>query len=176
MILVRGEGELGELASLVQTQVRRLDPIVPIGEAYWVRDAFRQSIARQGFQTFLLSSFGIMGLLLAVLGVYGVLSLSVTRRTREIGVRLALGATQEDVIRKVLGQGLGAVAAGALLGLGLSYFTSDVLADLLWGVEALDLPTYAACTVGVILSGLAASWVSTRRAAGIDPVEALKRE
>jgi putative ABC transport system permease protein len=176
VILVRGGGELGNLASLVQTQVRRLDPTLPIGEAYWVRDAFRQSIARQRFQTFLLSCFGIMGMLLAVLGVYGVLSLSVTRRTREIGVRLALGATRGDVMRKVLRQGLGAVAVGALLGLGLSYFTSDVLTDLLWGIEALDLPTYAACTGGVILSGLAASWASTRRAASIDPVEALKRE
>jgi predicted permease len=176
VILVRGVGELGDLASLVQTQVRRLDAALPIGEAYWVRDAFRQSIARQGFQASLLSSFGIIGMLLAVLGVYGVLSLSITRRTREIGVRLALGATRGDVIRKVLGQGLGAVTVGAVVGLGFSYFTSDVLSDLLWGIEALDPPTYVASTAGVILSGLAAAWFSTRRAAGIDPVEALKRE
>ena len=167
---------MGDLASLVQTQVRRLDPSLPVGEAYWVRDVFRQSIARQGFQAFLLSSFGIMGILLAVLGVYGILSLSVTRRTREIGVRLALGATRGEVIQKVLAQGLRAMALGAALGLVLSYFTSGVLTDLLWGIEALDLPTYVACTGGVILSGLAASWVSTRRAADIDPVEALKRE
>jgi putative ABC transport system permease protein len=176
VILVRGEGELGQLASLVQTQVRRLDPNLPIGEVFWVGDAFRRSVARQRFQAVLLSSFGIMGLLLAVLGVYGLLSLSVARRTREIGVRLALGATQGDMTRKVVVQGLKAVAAGALLGLGISYFTSDVLADLLWGIEATDLPTYVACLGAVILSGLAATWVSTRRAVGIDPVEALKRE
>lgn len=176
VILVRGRGELGDLASLVQDQVRRLDADLPIGETYWVGDAFRQSIARQRFETFLLSSFGIMGMLLAVLGVYGVLSLSVTRRTREIGVRLALGATAGDLVRMVLGQGLKAVALGTVLGLGLSCLTSRFLADLLWEIEATDLSTYGTCAGLVVLAGMAATWVSTRRATGIDPVEALKRE
>ena len=134
------------------------------------------SIARQRFQTLLLASFGIMGMLLAVLGVYGVLSLSVTRRTREIGVRLALGATVGEVVRKVLGQGLKAVALGTVLGLGLSYFTSRFLSDLLWEIQATDLPTYVTCAGLVVLAGMAATWVSTRRATAIDPVEALKRE
>jgi ABC-type antimicrobial peptide transport system permease subunit len=156
--------------------VRRLDADLPIGEIYWVADAFRQSIARQRFQAFLLSSFGIMGMLLAVLGVYGALSLSVTQRTREIGVRLALGATRGDVTRKVLVQGLKAVTAGTVIGLFLSYFTSGFLADLLWEIRATDLPTYVACAGAVILAGTAATWVSTRRAVGIDPVDALKRE
>lgn len=176
VILVRGEGGLGSLASLVQAQVRHLDPDLPIGESYWVADAFRQSVARQRSQAVLFSSFGIMGVLLAVLGVYGVLSLSVTRRTREIGVRLALGATRGDVTRKVLGQGTKAVSVGAVMGIGIGYLTSDVLTDLLWGIGATDLPTYAVCTGAVILSGLAATWASARRALGIDPVEALKRE
>lgn len=176
VLLIRGQGDLGDLASLVQAQVRRLDADLPIGEIYWVADAFRQSIARQRFQAFLLSSFGIMGMLLAVLGVYGALSLSVTQRTREIGVRLALGATRGDVTRKVLVQGLKAVTAGTVIGLFLSYFTSGFLADLLWEIRATDLPTYVACAGAVILAGTAATWVSTRRAVGIDPVDALKRE
>lgn len=176
VILVRGGGDLGSVAALVQRQVRRLDPRLPVGESYWVADAFRQSVARQRFQAFLLSSFGLMGMLLAVLGVYGVLSLSVARRTREIGVRLALGAKPGDVSRKVLGQGLKAVVTGTALGLGLFWFTADLLADLLWGVEATDPATWAACAGGVVLAGLAATYVSTRRATGIDPVDALKRE
>ena len=130
----------------------------------------------QRFQTLLLSSFGIIGLLLAILGVYGILSLSVTRRTREIGVRLALGATRGDINRSVLGQGLRAVGQGTAIGLVVSFFTAGFLSDLLWGIEATDLPTYLACAVCLVLVGLAATWISTRRAMGIDPVEALRRE
>ncbi|MGW8265760.1 MAG: ABC transporter permease [Longimicrobiales bacterium] len=176
VILVRGGDDLGSVAALVQRQVRRLDPGLPVGESYWVADAFRQSVARQRFQAFLLSSFGVMGMLLAVLGVYGILSLSVARRTREIGVRLALGAEPGDVSRKVLGQGLKAVVTGTALGLGLFWFTADLLADLLWGVEATDPATWIACAGGVVLAGLAATYGSTRRATRIDPVDALKRE
>jgi ABC-type antimicrobial peptide transport system permease subunit len=133
-------------------------------------------VARQRFQALLLSSFGILGLALAILGVYGVLSLSVTRRTAEIGVRVALGATRGDVTGQFLAQGLKAVGAGLALGLVIAFFTADLVADLLWGIEPTDLPTYAACTVGVLLAGLAATCVSIRRAMGIDPVEALRRE
>lgn len=176
VILLRGTGDLGALASLVQLQVRRLDPTLPIGESFWVGDAFRDSVGRQRFQTLLLSSFGIVGILLAVLGVYGILSLSVTRRTREIGVRLALGATRGDINRSVLRQGLRAVGLGTVIGLALSFFTAGFLSDLLWGIEATDPVTYLACTVCLISVGLAATWISTRRAMGIDPVEALRRE
>jgi len=176
VILVRSARDLGSVVSLVQSQVRRLDPELPVAESFWVADAFRQSVARQRFQTSLLSSFGMLGLLLAVLGVYGALSLSVTRRTREIGVRLALGASGADVKRRVIAQGLAAVGTGTVLGLVLSFWTSDLLADLLWGVEATDLPTYVASAGAILMAGLAAAYLSTRRAVGIDPVEALKRE
>lgn len=176
IILVRGEGELGEVASRVQAQVRRLDASLPIGESFWVGDAFRQSVARQRFETVLLSSFGLMGLMLAILGVYGVLSLSVTRRTREFGVRLALGATRRDVIQRVMGQGLRAVVAGTGLGLVLSYISAGLLATLLWGIEATDLPTYLVCSGGTVLAGLAATYLSTRRVTAIDPTRALRRE
>lgn len=176
VILVRRGGDLGEVVSLVQHEVSRLDASLPVGESFWVRDAFRQSVARQRFQTLLLSSFGVIGLLLTVLGVYGVLSLSVTRRSREIGVRLALGATRGDVIRSVVVQGLKAVGIGMAAGLALSHFTMGLLSGLLWGIEATDPPTYMACAGTIVLSGLAATWISARRAMGIDPVEALKRE
>jgi putative ABC transport system permease protein len=176
VILVRSDRDLGEVASLVQSQVRRMDPSLPIGETYWVGNAFRQSVARQRFQALLLSSFGILGLALAILGVYGVLSLSVTRRTREIGVRLALGATRGDVNRQFLARGLKAVGAGLALGLCIAFFAADLLADLLWGIGPTDPPTYVACAAGVLLAGLSASSVSTRRAMNVDPVEALRRE
>lgn len=176
MILVRSEGDLGDIVALVQHEVRRLDASLPVGESFWVRDAFHQTVARQRFQTLLLSSFGIIGLLLAVLGVYGVLSLSVTRRAREIGVRLALGATPRDVVRSVVVQGLRAVGLGIVVGLALSYFTDHLLTDLLWGIGAADLPTYAASAGAIVLAGLGATWISARRALGINPVDALKRE
>ena len=176
VILVRSDRDLGEVASLVQSQVRRMDPSLPIGETYWVGNAFRQSVARQRFQALLLSSFGILGLALAILGVYGVMSLSVTHRTREIGVRLALGATRGDVNRQFLARGLKAVGAGLALGLCIAFFAADLLADLLWGIGPTDPPTYVACAAGVLLAGLSASSVSTRRAMNVDPVEALRRE
>jgi putative ABC transport system permease protein len=176
VILVRGVEDLGEVKALVQHEVRRLDSGLPVGESYWVRDAFRQTVARQRFQALLLSSFGVIGLLLAVLGVYGVLSLSVTRRSREIGVRLALGATRGDVSRAVLVQGARAVAVGTSIGLALSYLAHGFLADLLWGIEALDPASYLVSLASIGLAGMAATWVSTRRAMGIDPVDALKRE
>jgi putative ABC transport system permease protein len=176
VILVRSDRDLGEVASMVQSQVRSMDPNLPIGEIFRVGDAFRQSVARQRFQALLLSSFGVLGLALAILGVYGVLSLSVTRRSGEIGVRLALGATRQDVSRQFLGQGLKAVGAGLALGLGITFFTTDLVADLLWGIEPTDPPTYLACAVGVLLSGLAATGVSIRKATSVDPVEALRRE
>lgn len=176
VILVRSGRELGEVVSLVQHEVSRLDAGLPVGESFWVRDAFRQTVARQRFQTLLLSSFGLVGLLLAMLGVYGVLSLSVTRRSREIGVRLALGATRGSVVRSVVVQGLAAVGLGTVLGLVLSWFTGGLLSGLLWGIDPTDLPTYVACAGTIVVAGLGATWISTRRAMGIDPVDALKRE
>ena len=176
VILVRSDRELGHVVSLVQDRVRTLDPSLPVGEAFWVRDAFRQSVAGQRFRALLLSSFGTLGVLLAALGVFGVLSLSVTRRTREIGVRMAVGATRWDIVRRVLGQGLKAVALGSGIGVALSWAMADVLTDLLWGVGARDLATYAAGVGCVLLAGLAATYLSTRRAMGVDPVEALRRE
>lgn len=176
VILVRGEGTMEQLASLVQAQVRQMDPNLPIGEAFWVRDAFHQSVGRQRFQTILVSSFGMLGLLLALLGVYGTSALSVTRRTREIGVRLALGATEAKVIRSILVQLLLVLGAGSAAGLGLSYAAAGLLTDLLWELEARDVPTYILSSGTVVLAGLAASYLSLRRVTKIDPVEALKRE
>ena len=91
-------------------------------------------------------------------------------------MRLALGATQRDVTRKILGQGFIALAVGAGIGLVLSLFAQGVLADLLWGIEATDLPTYMVGIGIVASSGLAAIWISTRRATEIDPVRAIKAD
>jgi hypothetical protein len=176
VFLVRGGEDLGALASVVQEEVRARDPSLPVGEAYWVADALRQSVAGQRFRALLLSSFGILGLLLAVLGVYGVFSLSVTGRAREIGVRLALGATRGDITRKVVGQGLTAVAVGSVLGLAVSLLSTDVLGGLLWGVGAKDLATYAGGVGSVVLACLLATYQSARRGTVVDPVEALRRE
>jgi hypothetical protein len=176
VFLVRAGGDLAAVASMVREEVQALDPALALGETYWVRDAFRQSVGSQRFHALLLSSFGVLGLLLAFLGVYGVLSLSVTRRTREIGVRLALGATRRDITRKVVGQGLKAVTLGSGLGLAVSLLSADLLADLLWGIGAKDVATYTAGVGCVVLAGLLATLLSARRATAVDPVEALRRE
>jgi predicted permease len=174
--LIRAGGNLGTALSMVQEEIQGLDPTLPVGETFWVGDALRQSVARQRFQALLLTSFGTLGVLLAVLGVYGVLSLSVVRRSREIGVRLALGATGGEITRSVVLQGLRAITLGSTIGLALSLLSAPLLVDLLWGVDPKDLPTLAAGVGGVLLAGLAATFLSARKATGVDPVEVLRRE
>jgi predicted permease len=176
VLLFRTSGDPYRLFPLVGEQVRVVDAALPIRETFLVADAFRQTVGSRRFQALLLSAFGGVSVLLAVLGVYGVLALSVSRRTREIGVRLALGATRSNISGVVVGQGMKAVALGVGLGLGLSRFLSRFIADLLWDLESTDPTTFAAVTGFMVLVGLVASYLPTRRASVVDPVETLRLE
>ena len=122
----------------------------------------------------LLSIFAGIALLLAAIGIYGLISYSVEQRTQEIGVRMALGAGRADVLRLMFGQGMKLAAAGVALGLALAFALTRVLSSLLFGVKAVDPLTFAAVALVLLLIALTATWVPARRAAAIEPVEALR--
>jgi ABC-type antimicrobial peptide transport system permease subunit len=133
-----------------------------------------ESVARQSFTTTLLNLFAGIALLLAAIGIYGLMSYSVGQQTQEIGIRMALGAGRREMLKLVLAQGFKLAAIGVMLGLLIAFGLTRVLASLLFGVKASDPMTFIA--VAVILTGvaLAATYFPARRAAGVDPVEALR--
>jgi putative ABC transport system permease protein len=122
----------------------------------------------------LLTIFAAIALLLAAIGIYGLMSYSVEQRTQEIGVRMALGAGKPDLLRMILRQGLQLAAAGVLLGLAIAYGLTRVLASLLFGVQAADPFTFGGVAMILLLIALAATWYPARRAAAVEPVEALR--
>ncbi|MFY9550958.1 MAG: FtsX-like permease family protein, partial [Thermoanaerobaculia bacterium] len=135
-----------------------------------------ESVAQPRFRATLLALFGAAALLLAVLGIYGVISYSVGRRTREVGIRIALGAQGRDVLRMVLLEGLALSAAGLAVGLGGALVLTRFLSSLLFEVSPLDPSTYSAVAASLLATGLLACWIPARRATRIDPVLALRQE
>jgi ABC-type antimicrobial peptide transport system permease subunit len=144
----------------LRTMTERLD------RSLWVRRAY----------SWLFAAFAVVAVLLAAAGVYGVVSFAVSRRTREIGIRMALGARPGQVMRGILGQGMALVSIGVGVGLIASQLTARLLKSMLFGVSTRDVATYFAVVLGVALVGLAANYVPARRAAGIEPVRALRAE
>ncbi|MCA1827318.1 MAG: FtsX-like permease family protein, partial [Myxococcales bacterium] len=134
------------------------------------------SLSGRRFALLLLGLFASVALALAAVGVYGVMSYGVVQRTKEIGIRMALGAEQHAVLRLVVGDGMRLAGGGIVLGIGLAVALSRVLRGLLFGVSAFDPVAYASLTV--VLAGVAlfASWLPARRAARVDPVVALRAE
>jgi putative ABC transport system permease protein len=120
--------------------------------------------------------FASLALLLAAVGIYGVLSYSVSQRTRELGIRLALGAQASDVLRLVIAQGMKLAIAGLLIGVALSLLLTRLIANLLFGVAAADPLTFVVVAWLLLVVALAACYIPSRRAARVDPVEALRNE
>jgi ABC-type antimicrobial peptide transport system permease subunit len=134
------------------------------------------SLALQRMAATLLSGFGVLALLLAALGIYGVLAYAVSRRTREIGVRMALGAQVADVLRLVLRQGIGLTIIGLALGLVGAFCATRLLHGFLYEVKPLDPMTFVVVVLILALVALAACWLPARRAAQVNPMVALRHE
>jgi predicted permease len=174
--LIRSRSDPAQLVAAIRDRVHAVDPAMPIYNIQTMEQAVSESVAQPRFYTWLLSGFAGLALLLAALGIYGVVSYSVSQRTRELGIRIALGATQDRVVRLVIGQGISLTVAGVIIGLVGAYWLVHLLATLLYGVKATDSATFAG--VSIVLLGVAslASYLPARRASRVDPVIAMRAE
>jgi ABC-type antimicrobial peptide transport system permease subunit len=153
-----------------------MNPNLPVSEVRTVDDVLDTAVAEQRFTMTLLSIFGGLAVLLAVVGIYGVQTYAMSRRTHEIGIRMALGAGRRRVLSLVLRESAGLVAFGLLLGTGLALGLTRVMSAMLYGVGATDLLTFL--TVLALLGAFAmlATWLPARRATGVPPTEALRSD
>jgi putative ABC transport system permease protein len=175
-IVVRTSGEERGLASAVRQAIHATDPEVPIVALRPMSDLVSESVGPRRFQMLLALLFACSALLLASLGIYGVIAYSVEQRRHELGLRLALGAQLSDLRRMVLRQGMAPVVAGFLLGVAGSILAGRLIESLLFGVSPNDLPTLAVVAFVVVMVSLAACYFPARRATKVDPMVALRYE
>ncbi|MEQ9398878.1 MAG: ABC transporter permease [Longimicrobiales bacterium] len=173
-VVVHASGDPEAVAPAVREVMARLAPGAPLEDLRSLEDLAWTSLAPVRLALGLMTAFGAVALLLAAVGLYGVLAYAVSRRTREIGVRMALGQAPTDVRRVVLTQGARLVALALLLGLPTAALVSRAAESLLYGVRPLDPATYVATSLVLSLVALAACWIPARRATGIDPATALR--
>ena len=175
-LLVRTQGDAAASASAVRHQIHSLDPNVPVDRVGTMAQALSDSVSLPRFRSILMTVFAATALLLAAIGIYGVIAYSVAQRTQEIGVRMALGATPTGVLRLVIGQGGRLASAGIVLGLVGALGLSRVLERMLFGVTASDTVTFAGTALVLGTVALVASLVPALRASRVDPVTALRNE
>jgi putative ABC transport system permease protein len=175
-LLVRTLGDPLSVAGSVRREVRALDSQVPIGRVRTMEAIAAESVAQPRFRGLLLGLFGIAALLLASVGIYGVMSYAVTQRTHEIGIRMALGAQVGEVRTLVLKNGMTLALIGVVLGLAASFALTRLLESLLFRVTATDATTYAAVSAVLIVVALLACYIPARRATKVDPLVALRYE
>jgi predicted permease len=173
-ILLRGQFEVATVARQVREQVQSINSALPVFGETALDETVSSSLAVRRFSMQMLALFAVTALLLAALGIYGVISYMVSERTHEIGVRLALGADRGDVVRMVVRQGLGIAVAGAAIGLAGALIVSRALAGLLYGVSPTDPLTFGAVTAALTTVALIACYVPARRAIRVEPAIALR--
>ncbi|HVT58428.1 MAG TPA: ABC transporter permease [Thermoanaerobaculia bacterium] len=174
-VVMRAKADPAAVLAAARSIVRNLDPTVP-PSLNTFRQVFARSLQTRRFHLILLGSFAGTALLLALIGIYGVMGYAVERRTREVGVRMALGARAGDVLRLILGQGVLAAAVGVALGVGGAVVLTRTMQSLLFGVSATDPVTFAAVALLLAAVALLASYIPARRATRVDPLVALRSE
>ena len=175
-LVVRSPRGLSGLPALIRAKVWAVDPAMPLGKVLAMDEVVATSLARQRFHAQLLAVFAGLALLLSSVGIYGVMWNSVRQRTTEIGIRVALGAAPDRVVREVLAEGARLTALGIAIGLALALVASRALSSLLFSVRPTDPPTYAAVALTLSAVALFACYVPARRAARVDPMIALRAE
>ena len=175
-LAVRSTAPDAAVVNLMREVVTAADPHLPPGEVASLEAIIDRSIAEPKFRTLLLSAFAVTALVLAAVGVYGLISYSVAQRRREIGIRVALGAQPAQVIMPVVREGLTLALTGAAIGLAGAFAGARVIARFLFGVSPVDPITFAAVSVLMIAIALLATYIPSRRALGVDPIEALRTE
>jgi predicted permease len=175
-VVARTSGDPGALAQALTREARAIEPNVPVYDVKTLEERLSDSLARRRFAMTALGLFALVAMLLAAVGIYGVMSYSVAQRTREIGVRVALGASRRAVLGLVLRRGMLLAALGIGAGLAGALPLARVLGSLLFGVSAADPVTYAAISLLLALAALLACYVPARRATKVDPMVALRYE
>jgi ABC-type antimicrobial peptide transport system permease subunit len=173
---VRGEGRMAELINAVQSKLRAAGNDILITQLATLSEQVDQSLLQERLLATLALFFGLLAALLACLGLYGVMSYDVSRRTNELGIRLSLGAQKADVLKLVLRQGLGLVSFGAGCGLVAALSLTGLVSKQLYGVPANDPLTLGGVTLLLVVIGLMACWIPARRASKVDPLVALRHE
>jgi len=169
-------GDPRSLSGVVREQLHAIDPSLPLADVRLMEDVLTRAQARPRFLTLLLSLFSIVAFAIATVGIYGVVSYSVARRTKEFGLRMVLGAQGGDVLGLVMKQGAGMVAIGVAAGLATAFALTRLMASLLFGVTPTDLPTFAGVTVLLFAVALVACYLPARRATRVDPIQTLRYE
>lgn len=173
---IKTTAEPTALVELVRKQVAQQDSHLPIYGVTTLATQIDESIVPERLLTWLCTAFGLLATLLTALGIYGVLAFSVAQRTREIGIRLALGAQTRDVVKLILGQGALLVTIGVVLGLGASFAITRLIASLLFGVTPTNAATFVTVSLGLALLAMVACYIPARRASKVNPLVALRYE
>jgi putative ABC transport system permease protein len=175
-VLAKTTGNTAAIIGELRKVVQRVDPTQPPYGVMTLEDALAESVAPQRFNLLLLATFAGSAVLLAVIGIYGVMSYSVTRRTHEIGVRIALGARHGEIVQMVVRQGLAVALAGIGVGIAAALSLTRLIATLLFEVKPNDPLTFVLVAMGLAATALLASWLPARKAAAVDPLMALRYE
>ncbi len=175
-LAVRTKSDPHTVTTAVTDAVHQVGPDIPVTNVFSMDDLIAQSISPQRFNMMLLAAFAGLALLLAAVGIYGVLSYTVRRRVREIGIRMALGASQSDILRLVVSDGMKPILMGVTVGLIAAYALSRLVASLLFGVPPTDPLTFTAVALLLVLVGIAANTVPAYRATKVEPTQTLREE
>ena len=175
-LLVRAKSDPESLAGAIRAQVRTLDPVIPIASQFTMEEVLSRAVSRPRFLTLVMTVFSTLSLVLAALGIYGLISYAVAQRTAEIGIRMALGAESGQVLRLIAAGALRITAVGTAAGALGAFALTRFLSGLLFGVSSLDIPTFLAMAVVLTAVVLIACYIPARRAARIQPTVALRYE
>jgi putative ABC transport system permease protein len=173
-VVVRTEGDPMKFANTIREQVLAVDHDQPVSELRTMDAIFEATLGQRRLTMLLLAMFAGVALLLATVGIYGVVAYSVAQRAQEVGIRRALGAQQADILRLILGQGLATVLVGIAIGAGGAFALTRVMKNLLFHVNATDPATFVGIALLFAMVALAGSYIPARRAARIDPMTALR--
>jgi ABC-type antimicrobial peptide transport system permease subunit len=174
--VARTAGDPSAVASSIVRAIQGAAPAMPIYDIRTMEERMHDSMARQRFSTIMLGAFAVFALVLAAVGVYGMISYLVTQGTHDLGVRIALGAQRSNIVRLVLRQGMELAIVGIVAGVAGALLLTRLMASLLFGVGARDLLTFTVVPVVLAVVALAACYVPARRATSVDPMVALREE
>ena len=175
-VVLRSAGDPASLATAVKHEIHELDTDLPIYNLLTMEARVGESLARRRFSMLLLTLFACLALALAAIGTYGVMAYLVNQGTREIGIRIALGATPGRILKLVVSKGMAMAFSGLALGLVGAFAFTRLMSNLLFGVRATDPATFAAISLLLIFIALLASYIPAQRAAKVDPVVSLRYE